>query len=77
MQIFVKESRTYVINVEKNDTIISVKEKIQDLDAIPVKFLSLVYVGYVLDDDRTLADYRIEKDATITYRARLGPEQMQ
>ena len=77
MQIFVKESRTYVINVEKNDTIISVKEKIQDLDAIPVKYLSLVYAGHVLEDARTLADYLIEREATITYRVRLVPEQTQ
>jgi hypothetical protein len=77
MQIFVKNSRTYVLNVEHSDTVLSVKEKIQALDAIPVKYLSLVYAGYVLDDDRALADYRVEQDATITYRARLVPEQTQ
>ena len=77
MQIFVKCSRTYVIDVECSDTVFSIKEKIQDLDAIPVKYLSLVYAGHVLEDARTLADYLIEKEATITYRVRLGPGQTQ
>ena len=77
MQIFVKSSRTYVIDVECSDTVFSIKEKIQDLDAIPVKYLSLVYAGHVLEDARTLADYLIEKEATITYRVRLVPEQTQ
>jgi ubiquitin C len=77
MQIFVKNSRTYVLNVEVSDTVMSVKEKIQDLDAIPVKYLSLVYAGHVLEDDRTLADYLIKKEATITYRVRLVPAQTQ
>ena len=77
MQIFVKNTRTYVLDVENTDTVLSVKEKIQDRDAIPVKYLSLVYAGHVLEDNKTLADYLIEREASITYRVRLGPVQTQ
>ncbi len=77
MQIFVKNTRTYVLDVEQSDTVLSVKEKIEDRDAIPVKYLSLVYAGRILEDARTLADYLIEREASITYRVRLVPEQTQ
>jgi len=54
MQIFVKNQRTWVIDVELTDTVLSVKQKIEDIDGIPVRFQSLKYAGRLLDDLHTV-----------------------
>jgi hypothetical protein len=77
MQIFVKNNRTLVLDVEPSDTVLSVKQQIEDRDGIPLKYLSLSYAGSILEDARRLSDYDVTREATIIYRVRLVPAQTQ
>src|SRR5579872_5808601 len=61
MQIFVKTltGKTVTINTESSDTILRVKEKIQDTEAIPPDQQQLVFAGQTLENKKTLGHYNI------------------
>ena len=67
MQIFVEISptKTITLDVEASDSILNVKEKIEEVELIPVDHQQLAYLGTVLANDRTLSDYNIRKESTL------------
>jgi len=67
MQIFVKtlDGKTIALAVEPNDTIASVKSKIQQKEGILAVEQRLIFSGALLEDDRTIAECNISKESTL------------
>jgi large subunit ribosomal protein L40e len=58
--------KTIKKKVEPNDSIISIKRKIQDKESILPGQQRLIYAGKQLEDEKTLLDYNIQ-DKTIIH----------
>ncbi|KAL0719510.1 hypothetical protein Bca4012_068834 [Brassica carinata] len=74
MRIFLKTlvDKTITLYVRRSDTIGNVKERIQNKEGIPSDKQMLIFFGINMEDNRTLADYYIEKDSTLHLVIRSG-----
>ena len=67
MQIFVRTltGKNVAFDCESNDTINTVKAKIQNKESIPADQQRLIFGGKQLDDESTLEEYDIQKESTL------------
>lgn len=72
-QIYIKtlQGKSITLEVNDDDTIESVKKKINDIEGIPLDQQRLVFNGKQLEDANTLKDYMIDADSTIHLVLRL------
>ena len=73
MQIFIKAltAKTTILNIEADDSIDTVKQKIQEKENISPYDQRLIFNGKQLEDDCTLSDLNIERNSTLHLLLRL------
>ena len=59
--------------IDGETTVYGLKQMIQDREGIPPDLQRLIFRGKLMDDERTLADYEVQNEATIHLILRCGP----
>lgn len=73
MQIFVKSIRGDTITmVEASSSVDGVKERLAEIEGVPVEHQRLIYGAKELESGRSLADYNVQADATLHLMLRLS-----
>ena len=67
MKIFVQiiKGKSITLDVESSDSILNIKEKIQDKEGIPIGEQKLFFNGILLEDHKALSYYYIKKESTL------------
>ena len=66
MQIFIKNLfGTFILDVEPSDTIESIKRLIRDKKGYGLRAQRLIFGGHLLENEKTLADFNIQKESTL------------
>jgi len=73
IQVFIRglHGKTMTIDINLNDTIEKLKERIDEKDGTASYEQRLTYAGKELQDNKTIADYNIQKNSTIDLLLRL------
>lgn len=73
MQIFIKAltAKTTILDIKKDDSIDTVKQKIQEKENISPDDQRLIFNGKQLEDEYTLSDLNIQRDSTLHLLLRL------
>jgi len=73
MQIFVRTltGKTITVEVEHTDNLRTLKERILAKEGIPIDQQRLIFAGQSLEDEKTIADYNIQKESTVHLVLRL------
>ena len=67
MKIFVQiiKGKNITLDVEPSDSILNIKEKIQDKEGIPTSEQKLFFNGILLEDHKALSYYYVKKESTL------------
>ena len=58
--------REYDVEIASSETIATFKQKIEDHDGVPPDQQRLLFDGLELEDERTVADYKLQNGSKIT-----------
>ena len=69
--VYTLTGKTIPLEVDPNETVESLKQKVQEKEGVPPDQQRLVYGGKQLENGKTLADYKIQSESTIHLVLRL------